>query len=62
VSFWKTRSNVARFRAAESFSTEGRAIKQGEVLEPDDRLVPFVLERRPDLLVALWLRRKGINA
>jgi hypothetical protein len=62
VSFWKTRSNVARFRAAEGFSTEGRAIKQGEVLEPDDPLVPFVLERRPDLLVALWLRRRGINA
>jgi hypothetical protein len=62
VSFWKTRSNVARFRAAEGFSTEGRAIKQGEVLEKDDPVVALVLERRPDLLVALWRKQEGINA
>ena len=55
-------SSVGRFRAAEEFSTEGRLIKRGDVLEKDDPVVALVLERRPDLLVALWLRQKGINA
>jgi hypothetical protein len=55
-------SSVGRFRATEEFSTEGRLIKLGEMLEKDDPVVALVLERRPDLLVALWLKQEGINA
>ena len=62
MSFFSVKSNVGRFRAAEEFSTEGRLIKRGEILEKHDPVVALVLERRPDLLVALWLRQKGINA
>jgi hypothetical protein len=62
MSFWSAMSSVGRFRATEEFSTEGRLIKLGEMLEKDDPVVALVLERRPDLLVALWLKQEGINA
>jgi hypothetical protein len=61
MSFFSVKSNVGRFRAAEEFSTEGRLIKRGEVLEKDDPLVALVLERRPDLLIAWWRKQEGIN-
>jgi hypothetical protein len=62
MSFWSVKSSVGRFRAAEGFTTEGRLIKRGDVLEKDDPVVALVLERRPDLLVALWFKQEGINA
>jgi hypothetical protein len=55
-------SSVGRFRATEEFSTEGRLIKRGQVLEKDDPVVALVLERRPDLLIAWWRKQEGINA
>ena len=62
MSFFSVMSSVGRFRAAEEFATEGRLIKRGEVLEKDDPVVALVIERRPDLLVALWFKQEGINA
>jgi hypothetical protein len=62
VSFYPTKNGVVRFRAAESFAVEGRTVAQGEFLERDDPLVPIVLKKRPELLLAYWRRQEGLNA
>jgi hypothetical protein len=62
VTVYPTKNDVLRFRAAESFAVEGRSVAQGAFLERDDPLVALVIKKRPELLLAYWRRKEGVNA